>query len=356
MPSGNGKDGFFNPFSGLKKQMQDTGAPDQKPDAAPAAKKQPQAQHKNAGPAGTSGAAAGKASNPQNNSAYLEQTMQDAEDAALFLSAMQSTPRYVKSYSTDSEPENSEPDMAALLNEAGYKRVKRTPPPARPASDSPARITHAASLPAQKRKLEVDTSDLNLSPEDADSFAQAMQGVLPVDGKGRDLAPAVKPAPVRKEPERDYMADVMQDKFEFALEYTEEFFEGHVMGLDPLVIAKMRSGQYSPESYIDLHGLNTEQAYASLLGFIRHSYNQGLRSLIVVTGRGKNSPGGFGVLRQHMQDWLTKDPLKRVVLAFCTAQPRDGGAGALYVMLRKHKKSSGKIRWDRSPSEEAPLL
>ena len=104
-----------------------------------------------------------------------------------------------------------------------------------------------------------------------------------------------------------------------------------------------------------MHGLNAEQAYAGLLAFIRHAYQQGKRSLLVVTGRGKNSPGWQGVLRENMREWLTRAPLKRVVLAFCTARPGDGGPGALYVLLRKYKKNGGKIIWDQSPALEEPL-
>jgi DNA-nicking Smr family endonuclease len=117
--------------------------------------------------------------------------------------------------------------------------------------------------------------------------------------------------------------------------------------MDPLVTAKLRAGQYSPEASMDLHGQNAEQARAALINFIRHAYNKGQRSLVVVTGRGKNSPGGLGVLRKSMQEWLTRNPLKRVVLAFCTAKAKDGGTGAVYILLRKLKKSNGKIQWDR---------
>jgi DNA-nicking Smr family endonuclease len=66
----------------------------------------------------------------------------------------------------------------------------------------------------------------------------------------------------------------------------------------------------------------------------------------VVTGRGKNSPGGQSILRTETETWLTKEPLRRVVLAFCTAQPKHGGAGAIYILLRKQKKTEGKVRWD----------
>ena len=63
--------------------------------------------------------------------------------------------------------------------------------------------------------------------------------------------------------------------------------------------------------------------------------------------RGANSPGGVPVLKEELKSWLTRDPLKRVVLAFTTAQPRHGGAGALYVLLRKFKKTKGKVRFEK---------
>ncbi|MDR2825816.1 MAG: Smr/MutS family protein [Deltaproteobacteria bacterium] len=189
---------------------------------------------------------------------------------------------------------------------------------------------------------------VELAEQDESLFVSAMQGVNPVDGKGRDLP--LKPKNETKTgtvPEADYLKDFLEGKIEFALEYTEEFFEGHVMGLDPLVAAKLRAGQYSPEANVDLHGQNAEQAQDTLINFIHQAYNKSQRFLIVVTGRGKNSPGGLGILRKNMQEWLTQNPLKRVVLAFCTAQAKDGGTGAVYILLRRFKKSKGKIQWDR---------
>jgi len=61
------------------------------------------------------------------------------------------------------------------------------------------------------------------------------------------------------------------------------------------------------------------------------------------------------VLRERLQAWLTRDPFKRIVLAFCTALPKHGGAGALYVLLRKRKKD-GKINWERWASPSGDLL
>ena len=187
-------------------------------------------------------------------------------------------------------------------------------------------------------------------------FAEAMGDVTPIRAKGRDLPSPPKPAG-RAVPSAEYcMDDVLTGKIEFALEYTDQFIQGHVLDLDPAILATMRAGAYSPEGHLDLHGRNMQQAYAALAVFIKYAYQSGKRHLLIITGRGRNSPGGLSVLRERVQAWLARDPFKRVVLGFCTAKPADGGAGAMYLLLRKRKKHQGKIVWDRTPSEEELLI
>ena len=193
-------------------------------------------------------------------------------------------------------------------------------------------------------------------PDDATLFVQAMNNVRPINARGRDLAPAIQSMQPMYTKALADMDDIFSGKLEFSLEYTDEFVQGHVLGLDPLVLEKLKAGAYSPEAHVDLHGQNMEQAYATLAQFVRHAYQNGKRHLIVVTGRGKNSPGGVSVLRERVQAWFTRDPFKRVVLGFCSARPEDGGAGAVYLLLRKRKKSHGKIVWNNTPSEEELLL
>ncbi|MFI3272232.1 MAG: Smr/MutS family protein [Pseudomonadota bacterium] len=182
------------------------------------------------------------------------------------------------------------------------------------------------------------------------SALENMKDVKPLNAKGRQIHPEVEPVPAAQagnDPVRDFLDGLI----EFKLEFTTEYLEGHVVGLDPITIEKLRAGQYSPEAHLDLHGMNAEQAYEDLVRFFRRAYHQGLRTVLIIPGRGKNSPNGYGVLRERLQRWLTQDPFKRVTLAFCTAQLNDGGAGAVYVLLRKYKKSRGKIHWDRLPTD-----
>jgi DNA-nicking Smr family endonuclease len=190
--------------------------------------------------------------------------------------------------------------------------------------------------------------------QDADElplFMEAVQGATPLHSRGRDVAVEARidgPAAGVPVPA---MQDAMEGPLEFAVCSRDEYAEGHVVGLDLMLLEQLKARQFSPEAHIDLHGLNSEQAYWNLLGFFRGAYFKGLRVAIVVTGRGLNSPSGIPVLKTHVQRWLAQDPLKRVVLAFCSARQEDGGTGAFYVLLRKRKKSAGKICWNIAPPD-----
>lgn len=230
----------------------------------------------------------------------------------------------------------------------------------KPAEDKPAPITARSVKAALKsgKPLRVGAPAKAPEPmpepapvaEDEGLFQNAMQGVDRMhEDAGRQVTAAKPAAPeptAQAAPEEEALARFLRGDIDFELEFCEEYMHGYVRGLDSKIFQQLKAGRLSSEAHLDLHGLNAEQAYDSLLFFLRESYLQGRRCVLLVTGRGKNSPGGQSVLKQEIQTWLTREPLRRAVLAFCTAQPRDGGAGALYVLLRKYKKVQGKVRWD----------
>lgn len=189
--------------------------------------------------------------------------------------------------------------------------------------------------------------------DDDTLFSRAMSGVAPIRDSGRDVHKPAPPAPpVVEAPADDVTGELkrlLNGELEFDLSHSDEYVRGAVRGLDSRNMQKLAAGSFSVEAHLDLHGMNLDQAQDSLLFFVRECYLQGKRCVLVVTGRGLGSPGGQAVLKTAVQDWLTRVPLKRVVLAFATAQPRDGGAGAMYVLLRKRKKipGEGKVAWEK---------
>lgn len=289
------------------------------------------------------------------------------EDCDLFLNAVSSvTP--AKNNHKSANPGFSLEERGALTSMAdalaeerskGKKnRAKGTTPYAgKPKGASPGAVQisggQASSTPACSGKAApASAASGPVQHEDDDeaaAFLAAMGTVSPLTGGGRDVAPA--PAPATPPPHGELsLQDFMDGRLEFALTFSDEYLEGHVVGLDQMILNKLRAGGLSPEAHLDLHGLNAMQAFEALRGFFKGSWYKGLRTVLVVPGRGRNSPDGMGVLREKLQSWLTQDPFKRVVLAFCTAQPHDGGPGSVYVLLRKYRKK-GRIYWERMPAD-----
>ena len=183
-------------------------------------------------------------------------------------------------------------------------------------------------------------------------FAKAMKGVDPISAKGRDIAKKVTADAKAAVNHQTALDMFLNGAYEFVIANTDEYCEGYVAGTDTVIVNKLRAGGYSPEAHIDLHGKNAEQAHSALVWFIKNAYQRNIRTALIITGKGKNSPDGVAVLRFQVQEWLTKEPFKRVVVAFCSAKASDGGTGAMYVLLRKFKKSSGKVVWERLPSAD----
>ncbi|MDK2955814.1 MAG: hypothetical protein PWQ57_1310 [Desulfovibrionales bacterium] len=223
---------------------------------------------------------------------------------------------------------------------------KPAPPPKRPAK-------RFGLSPAEARQAKSQTQPSLTPKEEEHLFAQAMSGVKPLNPalKGREVDPETEPAqPKWTAPDETALADLnrfIAGELEFEIEYSDEYMFGRVKGLDAKVFNQLKAGALSMDAHLDLHGLNSDQARDSLLFFLHECYLQNKRCVLLVPGRGKNSPGGRSILRQELQTWLTQEPLKRMVMAYCTAQPKHGGAGALYVLLRRYRKSKGKVMWDK---------
>ncbi len=181
------------------------------------------------------------------------------------------------------------------------------------------------------------------SGEDADraAFLEAVGEVAPVRA-GKSKAPPPPPRTadqVRIATDEDEalarLAELVAGEGEFDLADTEEFIEGAVHGFDERVRRKLRAGAFATQAHLDLHGLGRDEARAALERFVQQSKLQGHRCVLVVTGRGLHSRDQVPVLKAGVQGWLSRGRLARHVLAFCTARPQDGGAGALYVLLRR---------------------
>jgi len=86
---------------------------------------------------------------------------------------------------------------------------------------------------------------------------------------------------------------------------------------------------------LDLHGLSRDAAHQRLVDFVQGRWAAGARAILVITGKGSR---GDGVLRREVPYWLAQPPLREIVAGLSEAHPKRGGAGALYVVLRRHAR------------------
>ena len=86
---------------------------------------------------------------------------------------------------------------------------------------------------------------------------------------------------------------------------------------------------------LDLHGLDQDQARAVLSAFLHRAQDDGWRAVLVITGKGSR---GDGVLRRMVPEWLAAPALRNLVSGVSEAHRRHGGAGALYVALKRRPK------------------
>ena len=104
-------------------------------------------------------------------------------------------------------------------------------------------------------------------------------------------------------------------------------------------LRRLARGLVEVDSRIDLHGMRQERAFSVLGSFLRHAQARGDKIVLVVTGKGRASEDGRGVLKQSVPAWLAHDELRPFVVGMEEAGRRHGGSGALYVRIRRRREA-----------------
>jgi DNA-nicking Smr family endonuclease len=119
---------------------------------------------------------------------------------------------------------------------------------------------------------------------------------------------------------------------------------GSPAGLDRSTAERLKRGRYPIEARLDLHGMTQEQAHDSVTSFLNRAEFNGYRCVLVITGKGfrrvGEAEGGtreIGILKSAVPRWLNEAPNRARILAITEAQPKDGGGGAFYILLRRKR-------------------
>lgn len=167
-----------------------------------------------------------------------------------------------------------------------------------------------------------------LTRDDADLFCAAMEDVERAPGAG-ETAPPDGTTPPATRPRRPPPLPVSAARL-------PELDPGTAAGLDARTMNRLRRGRIRPQGRLDLHGMVQTAAHRALDSYIADAAAVGKRCIVVITGKGRVSEGG-GVLRRQLPGWLNGPMARPHIIGFAEAQPKDGGAGAMYVLLRRKR-------------------
>jgi len=210
--------------------------------------------------------------------------------------------------------------LASLIERAGIGRGAEAKPPPKSA---PAPQTAQPPEPP---------------PDDTKVFEDAMQEVQRISWRH---TPAATPPAAVAVPENSGLADerLFQEAVDGAaappiLDHPE-YIEGWIGVAGRRFLPLLRSGTYSIQGMIDLHGLSRVEAREAVEQFIARMSGERSCCVKIVHGRGINSPNDQAVLKEHLQRWLATRRMSRHVVAYASAPYTDGGVGAIYVLLRR---------------------
>ena len=168
---------------------------------------------------------------------------------------------------------------------------------------------------------------------DTDLFRRMMTDVKPLAAEERVQPEKPRISPHRRTQNPDEPVESNFVEFAHAAEVTPEeslFFARN--GLQQRLLKQLKRGDLTVEASLDLHGQIIEEAGKSLTSFLDEAQSVGCRCVIVIHGKGTRSAAGRPVLKTQVNHWLRESP---AVLAFSSTQPRHGGTGSVYVLLKK---------------------
>ncbi|MCF7971612.1 MAG: Smr/MutS family protein [Methylococcaceae bacterium] len=171
-----------------------------------------------------------------------------------------------------------------------------------------------------------------IKKEESHLFLEAIGKVNPIKSDKHALIPTQKPKPYPKKNNQQIVDKFTLEQIEpvDAL-HAEDTLSYTAPGLQKNVLKKMRRGHYGLDAELDLHGLTSAEAKRELIKFLHFCEQDGCRCVHIIHGKGYRSENNLPVLKNDLNVWLRQH---QEVQAFCSTAQKDGGAGAVFVLLR----------------------
>ncbi|MDQ1363088.1 MAG: hypothetical protein QG652_948 [Pseudomonadota bacterium] len=168
------------------------------------------------------------------------------------------------------------------------------------------------------------------APDDSNLFRDAVQDVKPLRTDRIPLRQTTR-RPVKRAAPAAVITDRLSDEFIPPCDNLLEFMRP---GVQRTLFRQLRTGRLPAEAHLDLHGMTRDAARLRLQQFLQQAQQHRLKVVCIVHGKGYHSEDGRPVLKAMVNKWLQD---LSEVLAFCSAQPADGGSGAVYALLKNLK-------------------
>ncbi len=184
--------------------------------------------------------------------------------------------------------------------------------------------------------------------DDDDFFLQEMQGVKKIQQTAKvDLSQPHKITEAHKARQQSATSEKISSDPNHLQHYEVERVQPHDVlgfkchGIQDGVFKKLRQGKYQIDARLDLHRMTIEKAREMVFSFINDCMKYDLRTVLIMPGKGDRNSEDPALLKSYLIHWL---PQLEDVMAYHTAQPKDGGAGAFYVLLRKSERKKVQAR------------
>ncbi|MFC3908152.1 Smr/MutS family protein [Legionella dresdenensis] len=181
-------------------------------------------------------------------------------------------------------------------------------------------------------------SKKSLSDEDKALFRQAVASAKPLKKSKQIATERPKPAATRRKRE-DFTEIEPKESGLYLSNYYHDTVDAHTIlsfaqhSIPSRRMRELRQGLIKWQGRLDLHGLRPDDAQRTLVKFIHNAVAEDKRCLLVIHGKG-GAEGETPILKNLVNHWLKQIPQ---VLAFHSATPRDGGSGALYLLLKRNR-------------------
>lgn len=176
----------------------------------------------------------------------------------------------------------------------------------------------------------------SLSPDEADLWARVAATIRPLSREPVET-PAVPDSP---EPPRRPKASPPQQQQPFRTK--PKPVPHSTATLDSTWDRKLSSGSIAPDRILDLHGRNLDQAWRAIDDALEHAIANEERVMLLITGHARAGapPVERGKIRAAVHDWLAASRHSGRIAAVRGAHRRHGGAGSLYIILRRPRPGS----------------